>query len=193
MAIYSDKHRLVFIHIPKCGGTSVSRWLTNLGAVQRGNKHDGMQHIHFDYLDYTTLSVVRNPWSRLVSWFHYDTKINAGKVARGKGKGEYETQHKICQLGFDYWLKWGLDYKNTWFKHKTPQSNWIQANPTYLFKLENINEEFKVIQDLVGCHLPIQKKNTTMHRDYRTYYTKDTINMVADLYSKDIKRFNYDF
>lgn len=193
MAIYLDEHKLTFIHIPKCGGTSVSRWLTNLGAVQRGGKHDGIQHVKPEYYHYTPFSVVRNPWSRLVSWFHYDTKINADKVARGKGKGDYGKQHQICKLGFDYWLNYGLDYKNTWFIHKTPQYKWIPANIEYIFKLETINEEFKVIQDLVGCNKPLQKKNTTKHKGYRSYYTPATMNLVANIYKRDIERFNYDF
>jgi|LWDU01.1.fsa_nt_gi hypothetical protein len=67
----------VFIHIPKCGGISITRSL-NCASVRVvdgvGGKHAAISHPAFVRLqdkDWTSLSVVRNPWARMVSYYNW--------------------------------------------------------------------------------------------------------------------------
>lgn len=62
-------HKLIFIHIPKCAGRSVS------DAFNQRFDHFTLGHYKREYLscymNYTTFTIVRNPYDRLVSLFHY--------------------------------------------------------------------------------------------------------------------------
>lgn len=101
----SHKHRCVFVHIPKCGGQSVEHlfvqencltWDTRAGLLLRPNDDPRrgpprlahltwQDYIKFGYIsaelmhEYTTFSVVRNPYKRVQSLYGflgYDAAIS---------------------------------------------------------------------------------------------------------------------
>ena len=73
-----NNNKLIYIHIPKCGGSSLN---TNLEKyrIENFNKKIG----HSTYLEYKnivgnklfneykTFMIVRNPWDWHISWFFY--------------------------------------------------------------------------------------------------------------------------
>lgn len=195
MATLVKNLNLVFIHIPKNGGTSISSWLRkNVNGTKGSVKHSGMQHITEEWPDVVnpkTFAVVRNPWARMVSLYHFSGMKCKQKI--DKGKGDYVTQYEQYLKGFEYWLYNGLDYKSNWFTYKQTQSIWIPQDPTWLLRLENIKEDFKSIQNFTNCFVDLPKENTSKHNHYSEYYNTSTKNYVGDLFSKDVKRFNYDF
>lgn len=84
--------RVLFIHIPKTGGTSVTRWLQGLGRLRlhADTKPEGLkiapQHLTFadvdcmlgaDLFDYA-FTVVRNPFTRMDSEFRMRQKLRQG-------------------------------------------------------------------------------------------------------------------
>lgn len=197
MATLIRKHNLVFIHIPKNGGTSISTWSReNLEGEKGTIKHSGMQHIKDDWPELKnpkTFAVVRNPWARLVSWYHFDGIKLKHKIDKGKFKGDYENQYNKYLKGFDYWLYNALDYKSNWFTYRQNQSEWLPKDPTWLLRLENIEKDFPQIQQFTNCFKPLTKENSTDHKQYQDYYTTTTKNYIGDLFSVDVNRFNYDF
>ena len=78
MTTLVENPNLVFIHIPKNGGSSITRWLRdNLNGSKGIVTHGGMQHIQQDFahaVDYPTFAVVRNPWDRVVSSYFFKKK-----------------------------------------------------------------------------------------------------------------------
>lgn len=194
MATYLDNPKLVFIHIPKNGGTSVTRWLRHHLDARKGDfMHGGMQHIEPEYYNAKTFAITRNPWDRMVSLYHFDGVKCKAKIDKGKGKGDYINQYAIYKKGFEYWLKHGLDYTSNWMQYKTTQSAFLPGNPTYLLRFENLKEDWKIIQEVTKCYKPLQKKNSTVHNHYRTYYNDELKNLVGDIFRADVIRFNYDF
>ncbi len=65
----SHHHKLIFIHIPKCAGRSISN------ALGEPFDHYTAAYYQTHYAqhrnDYTTFTTVRNPYGRLVSAYHY--------------------------------------------------------------------------------------------------------------------------
>ena len=89
----SHKHKFIFIHIPKCGGTSIEHSLLkneNVTKITDDVKqkyriyytHGGVdvQHRKIDQFkdvrekDYFTFTFVRNPWERFLSEYFYIIK-----------------------------------------------------------------------------------------------------------------------
>ena len=87
--IICDEHRLVFVHIPKCAGTSVRKTLQNLDSrgdkftSQRSN-HPSLGQLDFVHIplfvlrehfrpefetlqEYWSIAVIRNPFNRFAS------------------------------------------------------------------------------------------------------------------------------
>jgi hypothetical protein len=90
----SDKYKLIFIHNPKSGGTSITTYLKDIHGYRGMERSDPEPIIHHmsikEYLknnpdkeNYFKFSVVRNPWSRLVSGFQ-DFKMNLNGASRPK-------------------------------------------------------------------------------------------------------------
>ena len=145
MPIFSiNNKRVLFIHIPKTGGTSIENWLSNFGEMQF--YQPGIptfmkctpQHLTFndinilfgaDYFD-LIFAVVRNPYERLVSEYIFRTA------------GQLKTFKK--RVDFSDWLMLHLtkakQNKHHFDNHLRPQTDFVNEQMK-VFKLENGLEE----------------------------------------------------
>ena len=86
----SHKHKCIFIHIPKCGGTSIEdalfkprneRTIKDLWSGPNKYQTGGLQHLMASHIieevggdlfdEYFKFSFVRNPWEKMVSQFTF--------------------------------------------------------------------------------------------------------------------------
>jgi len=194
-----------FIHLQKTGGSSVQRWLFEHTYSYRFNKHAG-----FDYVDKyfdnpgVCFTVVRNPYARLVSWYHYFLqKTQARLTAVEKGYSTVLTPKKLqnkynveknqqvlekMNVGFEQWLlNQNKQIKVIGYQYP------IAKRCNIFLKLENIDKEFQQIQDLYNIHLPLPHVNKSQHDHYQKYYTDETIDHVKKHYIKDLDYFGYQF
>jgi hypothetical protein len=153
------------------------------------------KHAPYSYLDPEKLkefsrifSVVRNPWSRLVSLYHHADAI------RDRISGKWYNQEKITWdefiLRMDsfkmtssfYWYhpydNWGL------------QSAWV-APGVDILRFENIEEELK---SYFGQDLVLSRNNIGQYdKNYKDYYTKEQREKVAEWFKIDIERWGFTF
>jgi hypothetical protein len=180
------------VHIPKNGGTSISLWFKQLSpctdCIEVGY-HSTLAELNAPN-DYTTIAVVRNPWDRMISFYHY-----------------WKWRERVLDLDFDYWIKnihkMELSHDKSkpnkllrnqyWFTPSTPQTIWIHKDPTLLLRFEDMKQNEEVLQELVDCDVPIPKLNATVHNHYTEYYTDETRKIVDRLFALDIERWNYTF
>ena len=76
----SHKYKCIFIHIPKCGGTTVERYFAKLGIpgaaryscwpIGALRKQNLAKAINL-YPDYFTFTFVRNPFDRFISYYFH--------------------------------------------------------------------------------------------------------------------------
>ncbi len=82
-------------------------------------------------------------------------------------------------------------------RHFTPQANLLHKDgeliPEHVFKMENIEEEWMRLCQMLGRKMPLQQRNKTKHRHYRDYYNTNSRNIIAKLYTKDLEAFKYQF
>jgi hypothetical protein len=101
---------------------------------------------------------------------------------------------KNSDIPFDTFVRNLGTYKfseESWFTFDQAQKAWFPNGVTYLLKFETLEEDFKVIQEKLGCNEPLQRLHKTEHDDYHTYYTPETWNIVAELFKDDIETFGY--
>ena len=168
---------LTFIHVPKTAGISITKWFLNNfknSAIIKPIVHPSTETI--ENLTSESFAVVRNPWDRIVSLWSFQKK------------------YQKLDVPFDTFVRNLESYKfaeESWFTFDQPQKAWIPNGVTYLLKFETLEDDFKVIQEKLGCHEPLMKANTTEHDDYHTYYKVETWNIVAELFKDDIETFGY--
>lgn len=182
---YLIDHRIAFIHNPKCAGTSISAWLDENFTTKRGRKHGHWQEIKEYFPDTVfTFGVVRNPWSRLASWYHYANPDNEtfetwffNRLNRNNG------------VGFNPTMIWARN----WYNIATPQADWFGDNTNLVLRYENLQEDFKQIKKLLHCFKDLCILNANPTYDYRSMYTDDFAELVRDIYIKDVIKYNYEF
>lgn len=111
--IICDEHRLVFVHIPKCAGTSVRKALQDFDS--RGGKFTSRTGIHpsigqldfvhiplfvlnehfhaeFEVLkEYWSIAVIRNPYSRFASSVTQHMNMYSAQPIQMRSRGDIQT------------------------------------------------------------------------------------------------------
>lgn len=180
MSILVKEPSAIFLHIPKTAGRSTRSWLqTNCKGFEP--KHKVM---HMDYawnkkyiqkaygIDISTIfsfTIVRNPWDRIVSAY-------------------YDYLSKNAHCSFEDFIKEKLI--TTTFKKQ--MYHYVGEN-TYVMRFENLQNDFKRIQDYFSIEHKLDHVGKTNHTHYSEYYNNELINIIREKYSTDIERFDYEF
>ena len=201
MSLVLEQRHMLFLHIEKNAGTSITNWLDDY-ASKNNDKTYNIHHRHIEwkklqspYNSYWTFCVVRNPWTRLVSRYNYDLSTYLQKYLAGEGDYFLKVYEKL-QRGFDYWIKNDV-YTLPHIEHRMKwqnQSEIVQGcENLHVLKYENINEDFVLIQDKLNWYEPLPHANATIQCDYKSYYNQELIDIVAEKYATDIAEYNYTF
>lgn len=183
----NNEKQILFLHIPKNAGTSITTWLDSkasrvLTGVSTGNSN--FDHVSLDVLKNSakdsvkSFTVIRNPWDRTVSgYFHMKDRFG-GIVGT-----------------FDDFVK-NLKDKN--FSIGNPnifqnQTDWISSDVDHILRYENLSNDFVVIQEYVGNNDPLPAEDDTAYSNYQEYYTEETQQIVREICQSDIEKFNYAF
>jgi len=184
--IYLPEHRTLFVHNPKTAGTSITSWLQENFKTVRGRKHGNCKTAFELFPDIQqSFAVVRNPWSRLVSWFCYANNPQRTDFTQWVLKNTARNQPG---LAFSSELMWARN----WYDLKTAQSKWFSSE-TQVLKFEYLNEEFEKIQHLLNCDKKLPTLNCGDNLDYRSFYTDELAEYIRDIYLEDVIRFDYEF
>ena len=209
--IVNHKYKFIFIHVPKCAGTSIKRalyphsdkcdqFLGGHPSVPDKNdevdKHSTALEIK-NYVteerwgEYFTFSFVRNPFSRMVSLYNWWQKTD--------GKFDLKTKEKINKLSFkefvfsDYTGKSQVDFLSS------KPSKHIFVDYKYRLELDFVGEYERVDRDfayLCGLfklpNIKLNKHNASSHnKNYMSYYDEETEGEVRRKFNKDFECFNY--
>lgn len=190
----SHKNKFIFIHQRKCASVSIKSVLSKYDALDTPFL-DGVNSSEFKngdlikYPDYLIFVVSRNPWDKFVSAWKYLQKSFPKRVKRTfvKGQSLKETLLNLPKSGHDY-------------RHITRNQVDILIDksgkfiPDVVMRFENLQEDFNAVCDKIG--IPRQQLphlNKTNRKHYSKYYDEETKQIVAELYSKDIEYFGYEF
>lgn len=205
MSVFVESKNLIFVHVPKTGGTSIAKWLvTNCNGVKGRRVHSPLNSLKTEFnQDAFSFAVVRNPWDRMLSYYFY-IKASTKNRLEDSLAGRLKKSHKLkkspehltktlefLNKGFDYFIKndqlWQMT--NMSIAHQTD----IAKDVDLILKFENLKEDFIQIQHKLDCFADLPHTNNTKHNHYSTYYTQETIDMVAKKFKDEITKYGYDF
>lgn len=196
----SHSNKLIFLHIPKNAGTAITD-AEGMDFTHIGHHFPDFYRKNFPYEweNYIKFAVVRNPWDRVVSNYEY------GRMAEShwhsvSGKSQYgvhpDYQH-LSNLTFKETLRIFKD-KRDFLKHQGWESQhpYIYDNNgnlllEHVFKLDELGDNYE-FKKLVP-NLTHKNKSNKKHKSYRDYYDDETIEIVSEIYVKDITLFNFKF
>ena len=219
--LYSHKHKCIFIHIPKCAGTSIERAL-NLNFVLAKSLPFTVSRWHCQkdttirrlgenvWTAYYKFSIVRNPWDRVISAWHMFESKPWCRQERSYTLDEFIDIIINDRIGYkaNYITKW---QKKRWehsienIRHHTlPATHpyyglYENGNLTvdHCGRYETLQTDFinilKNLENTSNIELP-HALQTNRYSDYKHYY-KDSglIRIIGEFYKKDCEYFGYEF
>jgi len=170
--------------------------------------HQGYEHARWrdwrkDLRDtHTGVAIVRNPWDRVCSRYMF-----AKKVMEYEGT---QPENYADTSSFEAFLeerhKWGgVEYMwhraiRGWYPAFDHVSDEEGNNRCDILRFENYNYDVKLYFGLLSdieprnvTRVPNDKGKTGYGISYKDIYTKETIQIVADWYQKDIDYWGFDF
>jgi chondroitin 4-sulfotransferase 11 len=191
----------IFIHIPKTGGTSIRRQLGNHPSLKCYNHRpyewvmDQIEHSRNSQFVFT---IVRNPWDRILSLYHY-WKQQEVKHQFYKYDKRIVDHIKSINMSFKQFIH-SIQEKDPIIMSKNHVNPYIEyylpsLEPLdYIGRFENLQQDFNTICDKIGIpHQQLPHANKSKHKHYTEYYDDETKQIVAERYAKDIEHFEYKF
>jgi hypothetical protein len=134
---------------------------------------------------------VRNPWDLQVSSFHHIRR---------------ERPHVMSHVEtFEEFLRWKLDPERPYQYHVDTsielQSDYVidlhgKVLVDFIGRYESLHDDFEEACRRIGVTAPVlphKRQATDRSKDYRSYYSDDLAEMVAERFAPDIKLFGYTF
>src|SRR5699024_2403391 len=193
-----DENKIIFVHIPKTAGNAITKSLYNKPAAGHDKLIKYKESNEEKYRSYFKFCIVRNPWDRMVSAYHY---LKEG----GKGGNDADFANTYLSSINDF-KEFVYKLQNKKFKNKV--LNWIHFVPQYAFvcdekdnievdfygKYEQLEQDFNLLKKSVGMtEANMIMDNKSSHNAYWDYYNMEMVEIVRDIYKKDIDIFDYEF
>lgn len=216
---FKTEEKIIFIHIPKTGGTSIEevfeinhpenfcfyRWgidqfefiekhkhLTNSEKINFEPQHytiDLLKELIEDYNSYFKFTFVRNPYTKLLSEYYW---------LKNQILNDYS---KFNSADFHSWCSEFLANINS--SHKEPQINYIDETVNFIGKYENFSNDFEIlVKHLINSSSEFTKyQNKAIPLLNTTGLNKsilipsilqETKELIYKTYTLDFIKFNYD-
>lgn len=213
--IISRGRRYIFVHIPKTGGTALSLALesramkddiligdTPKARARRGRikgvksagrlwKHSTLADIaglvpDDEVAGFFTVALVRNPWDRAVSYYHWLRAQGFAHPAVGLAKSHDFSgflNHGQTRTSLALW-----PYA-AYMRDRTG----VERASSYI-RLEHLADDLGPFQTHLGFRLTIPRANESDRlRDWRGYYSDADAALIGAICAEDIARFGYGF
>lgn len=216
--LLSHKHRFLFIHIAKTGGTSIRaalnplRWRDPYYYLQwPAHKISGLcghrlglkfpRHAHgiaakemlpADYFDSLfKFAFVRNPWDLQVSSFHHIARERPEAMNGLTNFNDFMRYKLDPDRPYQYHIDTSLSLQTDYLVdlHGEPVTDFIGH-------YESLEADFRTVCGRLGLSrisLPHERKSDDRLQDYRSYYNDDIAEDVARHFGRDIEMLGYRF
>ncbi|WP_171124205.1 MULTISPECIES: sulfotransferase family protein [unclassified Ruegeria] len=193
--------KVIFVHIPKSGGSTVTTVLKRdrffgRQVNPRDPRDKNIDYIsqYFDLLgadanDYFKFSFVRNPWDRFVSGYHYVCQRRP-EITEVTEHGSFKEFAQALSQGPEKFLQ--IRYFQPQYLYLTDASGNMPLD--FVGRFERFDDDLRKALKQIGMRrLVIRHRKQSKRTDYRDYYDQETRDIVGRVYARDIDVFNYAF
>ena len=197
--VISPKYKFAFIANPKTGSKSICLALLNdVKDKKLINEKDYAEKTSFNfnkhlpcpnlikqkpqYKNYFKFAFVRNSWHRVVSWYFFEKRVDL-----------WDPERNSSNISFEEFVS-NVEFKKRVWGNENQFQYEFTKGCDFIGRTENLQSDFNAVCDKIGIpHQKLLHKNKTKHEHYTEYYDEKTKKIVAKVFKKDIKYFNFKF
>lgn len=205
-----DAQRVLFVHVPKTGGSTIDHIFDH--EVADARKVKGARR-HWTYAqllekepalsDYWSVGFVRNPWARMVSWWSMGNDVHArAEAGKPRAMRHLRRQPEVWEPFGRYrgdFRAFVLEGTRQVPRFGQAQLSWLtgaDGQPVdFVGQVESFAADANVVREHLGLEpVPEQlRKNSSSHEHYSEYYDDEIRERVAEVFARDIEAFGYTF
>lgn len=196
--VISDRNRCIFVHIQKTGGASIETLLLAADPDAAANRHHGRRHLFARAIRpiagderwdrYFKFAFVRNPWDRLVSWYHMCIQASSPNAF-----SRHVREHAPTFDAFVTRMTSGIAERTTWNQLDYVIDESGAPMVDFVGRYETLHDDVARVCARIGVACDLPHMNRSHHLHYRDYYSAATRRVVAERFARDIARFGYEF
>ncbi len=205
--IISDKHRYLFVELPRTATTAIAKELReNYEGHSILYKHatyeDFLRIATDEQKKYFTFSCIRNPLDDVVSIYlkyrhnHRNSFTNPNNLKRRDPFLRFFDRIKL-----KFTNKGGVEFSEFFLKYyHIPYNRWSELSHdtfNYIISFENLQDDFRKVLEIIGLPqvrpLPATNKTTGNKKEYLSYYTPETVNRAKRIFGPYMKKWGYSF
>ena len=212
----SRAKNFIFVHVPKTAGNSVQNALFPYSEDKRtviSGKDEveqfGVSHPGSDLWKHSTIAeyqkalepaffdaalkitVLRNPWDRMISAYFYWAEQDAVRMGRQK-----DTDLDFDEGKFREFISKRVGYRGL-ICGRNPDGKLkkIDQHSIDVFRrFEHLHGDMDTLADRLGIpRVKLVQRNASRHRPYASYYTESLRDVVAERFERDIAYFGFTF
>lgn len=185
--------QFIWFRNAKVGTRSIFELFNSLGIQLEADSPFNVHYPPLLFKDYFKFGFVRNPWDRVISFWH--NKILNKKKPSFLERIKYAKQEKLETLDglLEFLETQDLSSGNTHYRWQSANIDLNEVN--FIGRFENFSQDLQRVLFELGfppTSIP-HKNNTKKRKPYQDYYNLDQRKKVAKLYEKDIQLFGYTF
>jgi len=157
---------------------------------------DIRQHLDTEiWRDYFKFAWVRNPYDRLVSWYHMIRQFNQNYRLWNYVRAESSDFASFVKNCTDVIYESPFERKSFTFnqiEYLTDESGNLLVD--FIGRFESLEDDFKKMCERAGLpEITLGKFNSSKHDTYRQYYTDETRDIISARFKRDLEEFDYAF
>jgi len=185
------EHNLLFIHIPKTGGSSIEKAFNVFGnnefwgTTEKCIDGINMAPQHYtpevlkdilgkEYNSYLKFTFVRNPYARIISEYKYKNKIDF-----------------VYKKNLNEWIPKYLAKIDT--DHKLPQSVFVDETVDFVGHTESLEDDLNKFLSKICITIKLSHDNKTIGNSLISSHliNKSNLQLINKVYEQDFQRFGY--
>lgn len=217
--IIDETNRIIFIHIPKSAGDSIRHLLCNHGNHGRlflgkhANYRMAKNELGDQICQYKTFSVIRNPYDRILSFYHHLRKPLFLTTTDLESKYPSYTGRLLPEWACEIAMRRSFpDFIKIIYSAKHdeyPQRRWLSESRDWLIdlngrvatdiliKYEDLHNEFSKFCCEFGIYGDLPwlgaSESPKSSFGYRDWYDDESLNIVTSVFHSDLELFGYQF
>ena len=141
------------------------------------------------------VTIVRNPFELLFSYFNYDWAWCRSSHQLPTENYSKEDFQKFVDIYLDNNIPFHAPaFKKSLFSQlKDDNGNWILDSNSVVIRFERLSEDIDIFSRMVNLNITKYPNNTNENINCSSFYRKDQIEKLNELWKDDLEYFNYSF